>query len=107
MKKAVIALVASFAALAGYGQADAPQFNGKWVAEWLSPNGRPVTAAVELHDGTGTWQNRVLGRIEDPCPKATAPLSFVMKDGQPHLLVDRSKAIAGCANATLKVSGPP
>src|SRR3954467_10074487 len=103
MKKAAIALVASFAALAGYGQADATQFNGKWVAEWLSPNGRPGTAAVEMHDGTGPWPQRFLGRIDDPCPKVVAPLSIVIKDDKPRLFIERSKAIAGCANSTLNI----
>jgi hypothetical protein len=107
MKIAATALLASLAAMAAYGQAQAPQFNGKWVAEWLAPNGRPVTASLELNDGTGTWQNRVLARIEDPCPKAAAPLSIVMKDDQPHLFIERSKAIAGCPNFMLKVNGAP
>jgi hypothetical protein len=36
-------------------------FDGQWVAEWNhNGNGMPVTTTISLHDGVGTFRNRVL-----------------------------------------------
>jgi hypothetical protein len=104
VKNLAISVFASFVMLAN-AQAD-DRFDGKWVAEWKSPAGRPASADLQLKDGTGSWQVRVLSRIEDPCPKLVAPASVQGQDPEAYLAVEYSKVLTGCRDVKIKLAAP-
>jgi hypothetical protein len=101
--KHTLAVLCLTAACAAHGQA-APSLTGSWLAEWMAPNGRPVSAVLELTEGSGTWRQRVLGRVEDPCIKVAAPAKVVAQEDQPHLAITRSAVVGGCNDSRVKLT---
>ena len=87
-----------------FAQDNPASLDGKWLAEWSTPQGRPASADLDIKGVEGTWRQRVLGRTEDPCVKVAAPVQ-IERDGatlQLHIL--RSKVIGGCQDSRLTLT---
>lgn len=101
--KRILALLCAAAACAALAQAST-HLTGSWVVEWNAPSGRPVSAVLELKEGSGTWKQRVLGRVDDPCVKLAAPAKVVVEEEQMHLAITRSAVLGGCGDSKIKLT---
>jgi hypothetical protein len=102
MKEILIALAACAVATANLAQ-DPGQFVGRWTAKFRAANGADAAAAVQVENGKGTWESKGRSRA-NPCLGLANPVTLTeVAPGRYTMLVEGSKALAGCPDLELKV----